>query len=152
MKTTPIDETHGAALKSWVESAHAPATDFPIQNLPLGVFRTSGTESNRIGVAIGEFVLDLRACLERSLLTGMPTRILAACGESTLNALMACPDVERRALRHRLSHLLRAEGAQVTAKPHAADVLVPQREARMALPARVSDSTPRSTTPRPWAR
>lgn len=141
MKTTPIDETHGAALKSWVESAHSPSTDFPIQNLPLGVFRTSGIESNRIGVAIGDFVLDLRACMERHLLTGMPTRVLAACGESTLNAFMACPDIERRALRHRLSHLLRAEGAQVTAKPHAVEVLVAQRDVRMALPARVSDYT-----------
>jgi fumarylacetoacetase len=141
MKTTPIDETHGAALKSWVDGADSSATDFPIQNLPLGVFRTSGTELNRIGTAIGDFVLDLRACLERNLLTGMPTRILAACGDATLNALMACPDVERRALRHRLSHLLRAEGAQVTARPHASEVLVPRRDVRMALPARIADYT-----------
>ena len=141
MKTTPIDETHGPALKSWVESANAPKTDFPIQNLPLGVFRTSGTELNRIGVAIGDSILDLRACLERNLLVGMPTRILSACGDPTLNSLMACPDIERRALRHRLSHLLRTEGAQVTAKPHAGEVLVAQRDVRMALPARISDYT-----------
>ena len=141
MKTTPIDETHGASLRSWVESAQAKGADFPIQNLPLGVFSTGGTEGNRIGVAIGEVILDLRACRERNLLTGMPTRILFACGESTLNPLMACPDVERRALRHRLSHLLRTEGAQVTAKPHATEVLVAQRDVRLALPARIPDYT-----------
>ncbi len=141
MKTTPIDETHAPGLKSWVEGANQAGTDFPIQNLPLGVFRTSGSGANRIGVAIGDSVLDLRACLDRSLLTGMPTRVLAACGDDTLNGLMACPDVERRALRHRISHLLRAEGAQVTAKPYAADVVLAQRDVRMVLPARITDYT-----------
>ncbi len=141
MKTTPIDETHAPGLKSWVLSANQAGTDFPIQNLPLGVFRTSGSGAHRIGVAIGDSVLDLRACLDRSLLTGLPTRVLAACGDDTLNGLMACPDVERRALRHRISHLLRAEGAQVTAKPHAADVLLAQRDVRMVLPARITDYT-----------
>lgn len=141
MKTTPIDETHALTLKSWVESAHQSATDFPIQNLPLGVFRTSGTRSNRIGTAIGDSVLDLRACLDLGLLVGLPTGILAGCGEETLNALMARPDVERRALRHRLSHLLRAGGAQVTAKPHAAEALVSLHDVRMALPARIADYT-----------
>ena len=141
MKTTPIDETHAPGLRSWVDSANSPAIDFPIQNLPFGVFRTSGTQSNRLGAAIGDFVLDLRACLERSLLTGMPTGVLAAVAEETLNALMARPDIERRALRHRLSHLLRAEGSQVTAKPHAAEVLVSQSNVRMALPARIADYT-----------
>ena len=141
MKTTPIDETHGAGLKSWVESAQLKATDFPIQNLPLGVFRTSGSRARRIGVAIGDAVLDLRACLDRNLLTGLPTRILEASGEETLNGLMTCLDLERRALRHRLSHLLRAEGSQVTAKPHAADVLIPQCDVLMALPARIGDYT-----------
>jgi len=141
MKTTPIDETHAPALTSWVESANQGLLDFPIQNLPLGVFRTAGSGPGRIGVAIGDSVLDLRACLDRSLLTGMPTRVMAACGDDTLNGLMACPDVERRALRHRVSHLLRAEGAQVTAKPHAADVLLAQGDVRMVLPARITDYT-----------
>jgi len=141
MKTTPIDETHGLALKSWVESAHAPQTDFPIQNLPFGVFRTSGAASSRVGVAIGGVILDLSSCRDRNLLTGLPTSILEACHQTTLNSLMACTDIERRALRHRVSHLLRAEGAQVTARPHAKDVLVAQSEARMALPARIADYT-----------
>ena len=141
MKTTPIDETHGKNLKSWVEGANSPTADFPIQNLPLGVFRTSGSHANRIGTAIGDSVLDLRACLDRGLLTGMPSGILVACGASTLNPLMARPDLERRALRHRLSHLLRAEGAQVTAKPHTSEVLVAQADTRMVLPASIGDYT-----------
>jgi fumarylacetoacetase len=139
MKTAPIDETHGIGLKSWVESAQSPATDFPIQNLPFGVFIEHGT--HRVGVAIGELVLDLRACREKSLLTGMPTRILEACGASSLNSLMACSDLERRALRHRISHLLREGAAQVTAKPHATEVLLSRDRISMTLPARVGDYT-----------
>ena len=141
MKPTPIDETHAPALKSWVESANIPGADFPIQNLPLGAFRRSGAEASRLGVAIGDAVLDLGGCLDQGLLRGMPSGILSASGEGTLNALMARPDIERRALRHRLSHLLRAEGAQVTARPQAGDLLFPQRDIRMVLPARIGDYT-----------
>ncbi len=141
MKTTPIDETHSAALTSWVESAQKPGADFPIQNLPLGVIETKENPSPRVAAAIGDRALDLRACLDRGLLTGMPTGILTACAEATLNGLMARPDIERRALRHRISHLLRTGAAQVTARPHAAEVLVPLNAVRMALPARIGDYT-----------
>ena len=67
--------------------------------------------------------------------------MLAALDAPVLNALMACPATERRALRHRLSHLLRREGAQVTARPHADAVLVPRAEVEMLLPAAVGDYT-----------
>jgi fumarylacetoacetase len=53
-----LNETHDAALESWVESANRPDCDFPIQNLPFGVFRADG-KGDRIGTAIGDFVLDL---------------------------------------------------------------------------------------------
>ena len=54
-----LDETHDAALSSWVAAANDPATDFPIQNLPFGRFRRRGETKFRIGVAIGDQVLDL---------------------------------------------------------------------------------------------
>ena len=57
----PIDGTHDRDLRSWVDSAGDDDTDFPIQNLPLGVFEREGTPP-RIGCAIGEEVLDLVAC------------------------------------------------------------------------------------------
>lgn len=47
-----IDETHAAQLESWVESANAPDTDFPIHNLPLGQFRLGAGEERRLRVAI----------------------------------------------------------------------------------------------------
>jgi fumarylacetoacetase len=58
-----LNETHRPELRSWVESANAPETDFPIQNLPYGVFRRDG-EAPRVGVAIGDRILDMRAALK----------------------------------------------------------------------------------------
>ena len=56
-----LDHTHDAALRSWVASANADDADFPVQNLPFGAFRRLGQdEPVRIGVAIGDQVLDLR--------------------------------------------------------------------------------------------
>jgi fumarylacetoacetase len=136
-----IDGTHDAALRSWVESANDPATDFPIQNLPLGVFRRGGARPARVGCAIGDQVLDLLACAERGLLRGMPSDVEDACRGASLNALMALEARVRGTLRHRLSHLLRAAGGFVTARADAAQVLVRQAEAEMLLPARVGDYT-----------
>jgi fumarylacetoacetase len=136
-----IDATHDPKLESFVQSAQAEANDFSIQNLPLGVFRRHARDAPRIASAIGDQVLDLVAARERGLLQGLPSQVLAALDSPALNALMACPDGERRALRHRLSHLLRREGAQVTARPYAGAVLVPQAEVEMLLPAAVRDYT-----------
>ena len=137
--STLVDQTHDRRLRSFVESAQDPATDFPIQNLPLGVFRRSEGGAPRIGCAIGAFVLDLPGCEERGLLTGLPSQVLAAVRDAALNGLMACPAPERRALRHRTSHLLREDGGQVTARAQAEAVLVPQAEVEMLLPAVVGD-------------
>ena len=55
-----LNETHDAALRSWIASANADGSDFPIQNLPFGVFRRrDSVETFRIGVAIGDSILDL---------------------------------------------------------------------------------------------
>jgi fumarylacetoacetase len=139
--TSAIDETHAPALRSWVESANDPASDFPVQNLPMGVFQRKGSGGARVGVAIGDRILDLAACDERGLLRGMPTAIEEACRAASLNAFMAQPARLRSALRNRISHLLRAEGAFVTARSEAAAVLLPQAEAEMRLPAAVGDYT-----------
>ena len=80
----PIDETHDPALRSWVPGADDPAGDFPIQNLPLGVFHRRGRPgAPRLGVAIGDRVLDLRRCRELRLLDGSPD-VAAVAGESEL--------------------------------------------------------------------
>ncbi|HEY7513487.1 MAG TPA: fumarylacetoacetase, partial [Vicinamibacteria bacterium] len=116
-----------------------PATHFPIQNLPLGVFRRQGEGAPRIGAAIGERVLDLAACAERGLLRGLPAEVEAACRAATLNVLMAQPARLRGTLRHRLSHLLRTDRGQVTARESASLVLLSRDEIEMLLPCEVGD-------------
>src|SRR5436190_9357901 len=79
MGSVPIlDETHDPGLKSWVESANAPGCDFPIQNLPFGIFgRKNSKEARRAGVAIGDQILDLAAL---GVKTGPTLNGLAAMG------------------------------------------------------------------------
>src|SRR5258708_36812564 len=87
-------------LRSWLDSANDPQTDFPIQNLPFGVFST-GTTS--IGVAIGDRILDLRRCSGAGLLPAKPAEV---CASESLNALMALGREASHALRARLTALL----------------------------------------------
>ena len=87
---TELNETHDAALASWVESANGGASDFPVQNLPFGVFRRRGSqEAWRGGVAIGDQILDLAAAHAAGAFPADAARAAAACGEGSLNSFMA---------------------------------------------------------------
>ncbi|HEX5632090.1 MAG TPA: hypothetical protein VFX50_02645, partial [Gemmatimonadales bacterium] len=98
-----IDDTHGSDLVSWVDSASQPDTDFPIQNLPLGVFRRAGSgEAPRPGVAIGAEILDLAAAAEAGLLATAP-EAAACCSHPVLNELAALPPSARRRFRDTVS-------------------------------------------------
>ena len=126
------------AMKSRVESANLPGCDFPLENLPYGVFRQSG--SVRIGVAIGDRVLDLRGCVQEGLLGELSAEIVAACSGDTLNALMALgPDVWS-SLRKQLTALLNVE-AEAHVQERVSRQLVPIRDVEMQLPAQVGDYT-----------
>jgi fumarylacetoacetase len=128
-----IDQTHDPQLASWVESANAPDTDFPIQNLPFGVFRRAGTgEAPRGGVAIGDQVLDLAACVRDGLLDGPAAN--AAIGP-TLNTLLALGPAAWSELRRQISALLAAGADPVW------QALVPQAQAELLLPAAIGDYT-----------
>ena len=60
-----INETHDPNLKSWIESANAPDTDFPIQNLPFCLYREKRNENPpRLGTAIGDFIFDVASWYE----------------------------------------------------------------------------------------
>jgi fumarylacetoacetase len=134
----PLDVTHDPTLRSWVESANQPDTDFPIQNLPLGVFqRQDGASPPRIGVAIGDQILDLTVCRSAGLLEPLPEPLQAACSAPTLNPLMAMGKAASLQLRHHLSQLLR----QGQSPPPEAEILVPQVVARLLLPATIGDYT-----------
>ena len=126
------------ALRSWVASANDGSTDFPIQNLPYGVFRRE--MQDRIGVAIGDQILDLRACSEGGLFAELPQEVVAACSQDSLNALMALGRGSWSILRNRIAALLDEEQAG-TIRSVVKGLLTPQREAVMRLPARIGDYT-----------
>ncbi len=137
-----IDETHGTGLASWVESADGD-TDFPIQNLPLGVFRRRDAgEPWRVGMAIGHEILDLAEAAHSGLLDGAASRAGSRCASPSLNALMALDPVHWSALRVQASRLLRADTPEgERARRLRASILAPQAEAELALPAAVGDYT-----------
>ncbi len=100
-----LDDTHDPQLLSWVASANGHA-DFPIQNLPLGVFRPQGGEPQP-GIAIGDEILSLHALMQAGVVEG---EALAACRAAlsgpALNAFLALGAPSRSALRRTVSALL----------------------------------------------
>jgi fumarylacetoacetase len=127
-----IDETHDPKRTSWVDSANGDP-DFPIQNLPLGVFSTPGKEP-RIGVAIGKSILDLRGLAEAGL---VDDRWLGALMRPTLNEWFGRGAEDSRALRRLLSDLLSAPAQRRAVEPH----LSPRAIATMHLPCAIGDYT-----------
>ena len=139
-------ESHDASQavrRSWVSSANEPDTDFPIENLPFGVFRRRGTdEPARVGVAIGRAVLDVPRCHAAGLLAGEAADAGAASQAPTLNPLIALGRAHWRSLRRRLGDLL-AEG------PAAGDgrrrlteaALLPLDEVELLNPLAIGDYT-----------
>ncbi|MCI1191226.1 fumarylacetoacetase [Calidifontimicrobium sp. SYSU G02091] len=136
---TLTDATHDPALTSWVDSANAADCDFPIQNLPLGAFRRAKTdEPVRIGVAIGDQVLDLKlAAAQCPWGEGVP-ELLAPLAAGDLNAFMALGPAARRRLRAALSAALAAGSDQA---PFLELCLVPQAAVEMQMPCRIGDYT-----------
>ncbi|HZC36790.1 MAG TPA: fumarylacetoacetase [Chthoniobacterales bacterium] len=112
-----IDKTHDPNLRSWVDSANRPECDFPIQNLPVGVFQAAGESRARLGVAIGDFILDAGEWLPGD----------------TLNGYLALSAGQRRDLRQEWSEALEVGAARRS--------LYPQAECVMRLPAAVGDYT-----------
>ena len=133
------NETHDPSLRSWVASANDPRGDFPIQNLPFGVFRRNDrTEPFRVGVAIGDQIVDIGAAHAADVFSGDAARAAAGCEGSALNGLMALGPTAWSALRLALSRALR-EGASSAEKLQRC--LVPQRDAQYDVPAHIGDYT-----------
>lgn len=132
--------TLSTITRSWVESANG-HPDFPLQNLPLGVFSTQGS-APRSGVAIGEQILDLEAALDAGLLEGLAKSAVEATRGGQLNAFFQLGRPARVALRERLLELL-AEGSSLQGKIQALGAkLLPQAaDCQMHVPARINDYT-----------
>ncbi len=134
----PIDHTHDPELQSWVESANQPGTDFPIQNLPFCRFQLAGS-ATRVGVGIGDQILDLGACAAHGL---FPQPLRQTLQQPTLAGVMELDVAERIALRHRISQLLSVQCDELTVAGGPANAaLVSQAEAQLLLPVVVRDYT-----------
>ncbi|MBU8539688.1 fumarylacetoacetase [Falsiroseomonas tokyonensis] len=123
-----LDATHDAARRSRVASANGHA-DFPIQNLPLGIFAPPGG-AKRAGVAIGDSILDIAS----APLTGVAAEAVATMADGTLNGFFAMGAAPRQALRAQLSELL-AEGSDAPLELHDAE------KCTLHLPVRIGDYT-----------
>jgi fumarylacetoacetase len=130
MKVSAIDETHDPARRSWVSGADG-HPDFPVQNLPYGIFSPNG-QGPRAGVAIGDYIVDLKAAAAAGLVSDAD-----ALSEKTLNALFALPALNRRKLRRRLSALLSDPSQRAVVEP----LLHPASDCDLRLPVTIGDYT-----------
>jgi fumarylacetoacetase len=136
-----LNETHDPALRSWVASAHAAGSDFPLQNLPFAVFRRRGSaEVWRGGVAIGDQVVDLAALAAAGAFEGLARQALQAAAAPELNGLMALGAPAWSALRLALSRALR-DDADAARRGMLEACLVPQSAVEYTVPARIGDYT-----------
>ncbi len=128
---TMLNDTHDPKRRSWVAAANSADCDFPIQNLPFGVFVRAGS-AGQGGVAIGDQIVDLSAAM--ALFSGNALLAATAAAGPTLNKLMALGNAPASALRARLSDLLR-EGGPDDLRRIADRALVPMADVTMVLPA-----------------
>jgi fumarylacetoacetase len=140
--TAKLDESHDPALLSWIESANDSATDFPVQNLPFGVFRRDFEERPRVGIAIGDQVLDCLAAARAGCFAALGPLVDDALQSWSLNALLTLGRGDARAVRLAASRLLRhgtpearrAQGLRET-------IVTAMDQVSMLVPAEIGDYT-----------
>ena len=131
------NETHDPSRRSFVESANS-NSDFPIQNLPFGVFRRRGSnEAARVGIAIGDQILDVAGIAR--LCTGAAAPAAAACADPRLNDLMALGPKACSALRAQVSRLLSQDEAADRAT--VGENLTPATMAEFLVPVEIGNFT-----------
>ncbi|MBS0500835.1 MAG: fumarylacetoacetase [Burkholderiaceae bacterium] len=134
-----LNATHDPQRTSWVPSANDGNTDFPIQNLPHGIFRRQGSSENwRGGVAIGDQIVDMAAAVAAGVFTGAALAPARAAAQASLNDLMQMGPQSASILRQALSNALQAGSSQQAALQ---SCLVPQAQAEYTLPCRIGDYT-----------
>ncbi|MGA2816243.1 MAG: fumarylacetoacetase [Xanthobacteraceae bacterium] len=133
--TIALNETHDPARRSFVESANAADSDFPIQNLPFGVFRPGAGKPPRVGVAIGDQIVDVAAAA--SSFGGPVAEAAKVCAAPSLNQLMSLGPQAWSALRLALSRSLSADHGDKSLRQH----LTPMAQSEIMLPAVIGDFT-----------
>ena len=129
--TINLNATHDPRRRSFVESANDGKTDFPIQNLPFGVFDDG--KGARGGVALGDQVIDLAVLLDQAALGDAAARAAALAAQPSLRDLFEAPRAEVSALRAALSDLYASDGPSRTATQAA---LLPAAAVTMQMPAK----------------
>jgi len=135
--TLQLDQTHDPRATSWVPSAQRAGTDFPIQNLPLGVFRRPGSGESRIGVAIGDQVLDLARAMAIGALQLEPG-YYDCVAAPRLNSLLGRGRRALQAVRSAVFALLREDSP--LPRP-SEDCLVASAAVELLLPVEIGDYT-----------
>jgi fumarylacetoacetase len=136
-----LDETHDPKRRSWIESANLPNTDFPIQNLPIGIFSTDGGQP-RAGMAIGDFIFDIGVVHAKGWLTDDAAKAADAAKGGSLNQLFALGRGPLKELRWQVSALLDRSSALLEHEQPARDELLhEQGKCTMHLPVRVGNYT-----------
>ncbi len=138
-----MNETHDPHLECWVRSAHGAETDFPIQNLPFGIFRrVESDDEPRAGVAIGDRILDVTTWLSEGLFDGPAAEAASRCALPTLNALMALGNEAVLALRRGIVSVLRSDGIGYETFKRLGDAcLTPMQGAELFVPVQIGDFT-----------
>ncbi|MFC7518066.1 fumarylacetoacetase [Herbaspirillum sp. GCM10030257] len=137
-----LNATHDPERRSWLESANQPGCDFPIQNLPFGVFTESGV--HRAGVALGDKVINLQALLRHGLLDGHAALAVHATSSGGLNALMEMDPLFASALRGQLSDLFSIGASSErlsSARANAESILLDMSKVSMNVPCSIGDYT-----------
>ena len=126
------------SINSWIEVSSE--SDFPIQNLPFGIYSTKN-KTKRVGVAIGDRILDLSQLLEHGYLNSLS--FCEHCfSNEFLNRMMGHGKLEIRDLRNRISELLNVENPELSQNKEALNkVLDLQIESEMHLPVKIGDYT-----------
>jgi fumarylacetoacetase len=129
--------------QSWIDAANDGGTDFPLENLPFGVYTTDDeSEDGRVGVAIGDMVLDIVAAADAGLIADDAQLAATACQSPRLNELMSLDVEDRQPLRRSIADLLDRDTERGRRAAKARDrLVVPMTEARMLLPAEIGDYT-----------
>lgn len=131
-----IDETHDPKLKSWVPGANESQTDFPIQNLPFCRFDAGEGRDARLGVGIGDRILDLHWCGRAGL---FPAWAAEAIATGSLNALMGLGVRSRAELRRRISRLLAQDHRELQGHSSVAEALLDPSDVNFQLPCHIGD-------------
>ncbi len=137
-----IDDTHDPSLRSWIDAANDPSCDFPVQNLPLGTFRHEFEERPRVGIAIGDRLLDCLEAARAGCFDSLNPAVRDALQGWSLNALMALGRGDARDVRAVASAMLRSGGERADATRRLRDrVIVPLDRVSLLVPAEVGDYT-----------